>query len=123
MAENILPLQNIYSEIRETLLASRNRAYSAVNFSMVQAYWNIGRIIVEHEQNGSLRAEYGKGVLLDVSERLQQEFGEGFSVRNLQQMKKFYTMFPIANALRSQLNWTQYRLLIQIEDPFSLLNK
>ncbi len=110
------PYQDIYSEIKETLLLSRSQAYSAVNFAMVQAYWRIGRIIVEHEQNGSLRAEYGKGVLLDVSERLQQEFGTGFSVRNLQQMKKFYIVFPNANALRSHLTWTHYRALLRVED-------
>ena len=108
--------QDIYSEIKEALLASRNQAYSAVNYAMVYAYWHIGQIIVEHEQNGSLRAEYGKGILQEVSERLQQEFGNGFSVRNLQQMKKFYTLFPNTNALRSQLTWTHYRLLLRVED-------
>ena len=85
MSENNLnDYRDIYFEIKETLLLSRNQAYSAVNFAMVQAYWNIGRIIVEHEQRGNLRAEYGKGILQDVSKRLQQEFGTGFSVRNLQ---------------------------------------
>lgn len=108
--------QDIYSEIKETLLLSRNQAYSAVNFAMVQAYWQIGRIIVEHEQNGNLRAEYGKAILQDISDKLQKEFGSGFSVRNLQQMKKFYSLFPNTNALRSQLTWTHYRLLLRIED-------
>ena len=108
--------QDIYSEIKETLLMSRNQAYSAVNFAMVQAYWQIGRIIVEHEQNGNLRAEYGKAILQDISDKLQKEFGSGFSVRNLQQMKKFYSLFPNTNALRSQLTWTHYRLLLRIED-------
>lgn len=117
MADNTpVPYQDIYSEIKETLLSSRGQAYSAVNYALVQAYWHIGRIIVEHEQDGSLRAEYGKGVLQDVSERLQQEFGTGFSVRNLQQMKKFYVLFPNTNALRSQLTWTHYRLLLRVED-------
>ena len=110
------PHSDIYSEIKETLLLSRGQAYSAVNSAMVQAYWHIGRIIVEHEQNGSLRAEYGKGVLQDVSERLELEFGSGFSVRNLQQMKKFYVLFPNTNALRSQLTWTHYRVLLRVED-------
>ena len=111
-----VPLQDIYLEIKQTLLLSRNQAYSAVNFAMVQAYWHIGRIIVEHEQNGSLRADYGKGILQEVSERLQQEFGTGFSVRNLQQMKKFYVTFQNANALRSQLTWTHYRALLKVEN-------
>ena len=117
MIENTpTPYQDIYSEIKETLLQSRNQAYSAVNFAMVQAYWQIGRIIVEHEQNGSLRADYGKNMLQEISVKLQQEFGSGFSVRNLQQMKKFYALFPNTNALRSQLTWTHYRLLLRIEN-------
>ena len=110
------PYQDIYSQIKETLLLSRSQAHSAVNSAMVQAYWNIGRIIVEHEQNGSLRAEYGKGVLQHLSERLSDEFGKGFDVRNLQQMKKFYAMFPNTNALRSQLTWTHYRALLRVEN-------
>lgn len=108
--------EDIYSEIKETLLQSRDHAYTAVNFAIVQAYWQIGRIIVEHEQNGSLRAEYGKAVLQEISEKLQQEFGGGFSVRNLQQMKKFYVLYPNTNALRSQLTWTHYRALLRIEN-------
>ena len=117
MIENTpTPYQDIYSEIKETLLQSRNQAYSAVNFAMVQAYWHIGRIIVEHEQNGILRADYGKNMLQEISVKLQQEFGSGFSVRNLQQMKKFYALFPNTNALRSQLTWTHYRLLLRVEN-------
>ena len=117
MIENTpTPYQDIYSEIKETLLQSRNQAYSAVNFAMVQAYWHIGRIIVEHEQSGSLRADYGKNMLQEISVKLQQEFGSGFSVRNLQQMKKFYALFPNTNALRSQLTWTHYRLLLRVEN-------
>ena len=117
MTENTLKhYKDICTEIKETLQQARNQAYSAVNLAMVQAYWQIGRIIVEHEQNGSLRADYGKNVLQDISEKLQQEFGNGFSVRNLQQMKKFYAMFPNTNALRSQLTWTHYRLLLRVDD-------
>lgn len=108
--------QNIYDEIRDVLLSSRNRAYTAVNFAMVQAYWNIGRIIVEYEQKGSFRAEYGKSLLQRLSEQLSREFGKGFDVRNLQQMKKFYTLFPNTNALRTQLTWTHYRTLLRVEN-------
>lgn len=110
------PYEDIYSEIRETLLSSRHQAYTAVNFAMVQAYWQIGCIIVEHEQEGSLRSGYGKSVLQELSNRLTEEFGKGFSVRTLQQMKKFYVMFPNTNALRSQLTWTHYRLLLSVEN-------
>ena len=108
--------EDIYSEIKEALLSSRNQAYTAVNFTMVQAYWQIGRIIVEHEQEGNLRSGYGKSVLQELSNRLTEEFGKGFSVRTLQQMKKFYVMFPNTNALRSQLTWTHYRLLLSVEN-------
>ena len=112
----LVPYEDIYSKIKETLLLSRNQAYSAVNFAMVQAYWQIGRIIVEHEQNGNARADYGKAVLQELSSRLTKDFGKGFSVRTLQQMKKFYVMFPNTNALRSQLTWTHYRLLLLVEN-------
>ena len=114
--KELIPNEDIYSEIRETLLSSRHQAYSAVNFAMVQAYWQIGRIIVEHEQEGSLRSGYGKSVLQELSNRLTEEFGKGFSVRTLQQMKKFYVTFPNTNALRSQLTWTHYRLLLSVEN-------
>ncbi len=111
-----MPYEDIYSKIKETLLLSRDQAYSAVNFAMVQAYWQIGRIIVEHEQNGNARADYGKSVLQELSSRLTKDFGKGFSVRTLQQMKKFYVTFPNTNALRSQLTWTHYRLLLSVEN-------
>ena len=114
--EALVSYQDIYSEIKDALLLSRKQAYNAVNTAMIQAYWHIGRIIVEHEQNGSLRAEYGKAILQSISERLQQEFGNGFSVRSLQQMKKFYVLFPNTNALRSQLTWTHYRALLRVEN-------
>ena len=110
------PYRNIYSEIRETLLTTRRQAYSAVNFAMVQAYWKIGRIIVEHEQDGSLRAEYGKEVLQRLSAQLTAEFGKGFDVRNLRNMRSFYALFPNWNAVRSELTWTHYRVLLRVED-------
>ena len=117
MTDNsITSYQNIYSEIKETLLSARSQAYNAVNFSMVQAYWNIGRIIVEHEQNGSLRAEYGKGILNRLSKQLTEEFGKGFTVTNLKYMRQFYTTFPNSHALRGELTWTHYRTLLRVEN-------
>lgn len=73
-------------------------------------------IIVEHEQNGSLRAEYGKGVLNRLSSELTEEFGKGFTVTNLKYMRQFYSMFPNGHALRGELTWTHYRLLLRIEN-------
>ena len=110
------PYQDIYPEIKHALLQARNQAYSAVNHAMVQAYWQIGRIIVEHEQNGSLRAEYGKAVMHSLSEKLTEEFGKGFTVTNLKYMRQFYISFPNGHALRGELTWTHYRALLRVED-------
>ena len=114
--EALASCQDIYSEIKDALLLSRKQAYNAVNTAMVQAYWQIGRIIVEHEQNGSLRAEYGKAVLQGLSERLTEEFGKGFTVTNLKYMRQFYTAFPNSHALRGELTWTHYRALLRVEN-------
>lgn len=118
MSDNIVVNGNnneLYEQIRNILLTSRQKAYSAVNEAMVQAYWLIGKTIVEDEQNGNDRAEYGKETLQFLSARLTEEFGKGFSVRTLQQLKKFYVVYPNTNALRSQLNWTHYRNLIKVK--------
>ena len=104
----------LYDDISKILTENRKQAYVAVNQSMVQAYWQIGRIIIEEEQSGKLRSDYGKKVLQRLSDKLTEEYGKGFSVRTLQQMKKFYAVFPIANALRSQLTWTHYRALLKV---------
>ncbi|MBO4556928.1 MAG: DUF1016 family protein [Elusimicrobiales bacterium] len=108
--------RTIYEEIKCTLLAYRKQAYKAVNSAVVNAYWNIGRIIVEYEQKGKIRAEYGKAVLSNLSEQLTAEFGKGYDERNLRNMRAFYTAFPKWNAVRSELTWTHYRLLLKIEN-------
>lgn len=107
----------LYGSIRSILLESRGRAYAAVNSAMVFAYWQIGRVIVEDEQNGQKRGAYGKGVLKNVSERLTAEFGKGFDVRNLRNMRRFYLVFQNRNALRTELTWTHYRALLRVENP------
>ena len=95
---------------------------------MVQAYWNVGRLIVEHEQGGTKRAAYGEAVLEDLSRRLTAEFGRGFTATNLRHMRHFFLAFPIQHALRAELvsqeprireelSWTHYRLLLAVEDP------
>ena len=108
--------EKLYASIKEVLNESRQQAYQAVNSSMLIAYWTIGKIIVENEQDGQFRAEYGKYTLSDLSLKLSNEFGKGFTVRSLQQMKKFYTLFPNTNALRTQLTWTHYRSLLRVEN-------
>jgi predicted nuclease of restriction endonuclease-like (RecB) superfamily len=83
---------------------------------MVQTYWNIGRIIVEDEQNGNDRAEYGKRQLQEIAKSLTTEFGKGFEVSNLRRMRLFYTTFPIQDAVSPKLSWTHYRKLMSIEN-------
>ncbi len=108
------PIELTYQTIREVLEQARSEAYRAVNFTMVQAYWNIGRIIVEEEQKGKTKAGYGEYLLKELSVRLTSEFGIGFDYSNIKNMRQFYVTFPIGDALRSQLSWTHYRLLMRV---------
>ena len=107
---------NLYGAIRKVLETARQSAYKAVNFAMVQAYWQIGRLIVEDEQKGEVRAEYGKRVLAELAERLTADFGKGFDASNLRYMRLFYQAFPKCDALRHELSWTHYRLLLRVEN-------
>lgn len=102
MAKAVKKLDPLYREIREVLDAARRNAYRAVNFAMVQSYWHVGRLIVEHEQGGKKRADYGDKLIADLAERLTADFGKGFDQRNLRYMRLFFQTFPIRNALRSK---------------------
>lgn len=93
--KNINP---IFEEIRELINSSRNKVYSTVNKEMLNLYWSIGKIIMEI-QKGNERATYGKAVLKKISEKLTNEFGRGFSVDNLEKMRKFYVVFPNSETL------------------------
>jgi len=83
---------------------------------MVQAYWHIGEVIVEEEQNGKEKAGYGKALIKELSEKLTKEYGRGLNERNLWHIRSFYLTFPKVNALRSELSWTHYRLLLRVEN-------
>jgi predicted nuclease of restriction endonuclease-like (RecB) superfamily len=132
----------LYQEIRAVLESARAGAHRAVNAAMVQAYWQVGRLIVEHEQGGRTRAAYGEAVLKDLSVRLTAEFGRGFDVTNLRKMRQFYRIFEIRDAARlesseakrdaprlvsgvrttryrtcDELSCSHYRLLMQVENP------
>ncbi|WP_386689235.1 YhcG family protein [Lonepinella sp. MS14437] len=113
-----LPQTNntLFSQIAEIIHQAKNQVRQTVNVAMVQSYWQIGRLIVEDEQQGESRAEYGKYVLKDLSERLTEMFGKGFDERNLRNMRQFYLAFPIWNTLCSELSWSHYRRLIQVEN-------
>lgn len=107
--------RSIYESIKEVLTNAREKAYKAVNFAMVEAYWNVGKLIVE-AQDGNERAEYGDYLIKSLSKELKVEFGKGFTVTNLKYMRQFYLTFPNSHALRDQLSWTHYRLLLKIEN-------
>jgi len=108
--------ESTYDRIKEILETARNRVYLAANSEMVIAYWNIGRAIVEEKQKGSNRAEYRKLLVVSLSARLTSEFGKGFDKTNLWNMIRFYRTFPIIDAVRRQLSWTHYRLLMRVEN-------
>lgn len=115
---NALTNQDAFvGEIRTIIDHARSTAIRSVDFSRVQMYWNIGRRIVEEEQHGKERADYGTYLIKNLAKELEPEYGSGFGVRQLEQSRQFYRTYPNANTLRSQLNWSQYRRLIQIEDP------
>ena len=112
MAE-IISENEIYSSIKEILANAREKAYKAVNFAMVEAYWNVGKIIVE-AQGGNEKAEYGQTLVKNLSTKLTENFGKGFTITNLKYMRQFYLAFQIGHALRDQLSWTHYRLLLKV---------
>lgn len=107
--------ETFYKQVASILNAARNKAYAAVNYAMVEAYWEIGRSIVE-EQGGEKRAGYGDALLQGLAERLTEDFGRGFDTSNLRYMRQFYLAFPIRDALRHELSWTHYRRLSRIAD-------
>lgn len=103
-------------QIRSIIDEARANAVRSVDFCRVQMYWQIGRRIIEEEQDGKSRAEYGKYIIRNLSKQLVPEYGTGFGVRQLERARQFYLEYPIASALRTQFNWMQYRLLIAISD-------
>ena len=105
------------NDIRSIINSARQNAVRSVDFCRVQMYWHMGKRIFEEEQQGKDRADYGAYLIKNLAEQLEPEYGSGFSIRQLAFCRQFYRVYPIANALRSQLNWTQYRMLIQIDDP------
>jgi hypothetical protein len=99
---------NLLSDIKQVIEQARTQVKPTVNSAMVQAYWQIGRLIVEDEQQGQTRAEYGKAQLKQLSQVLSQDFGKGFDITNLRNMRRFYMAFPIRDAVRLELSWTHY---------------
>lgn len=107
--------QQFYEQIKSILSEARNKVYKTANFAMVEAYWNIGKSIVE-QQDGEEKAEYGAGLIEELSKKMTADFGKGFTAANLKNMRQFYFTFPKSYALRSELSWTHYRLLMRVEN-------
>ncbi|WP_418666050.1 PDDEXK nuclease domain-containing protein [Allofournierella sp.] len=113
---NLTHTNSVMDEIRELLLSARQRVAVQVNTELLSTYWNIGRIIVEHEQTNKERADYGKKVLKQISKDLTKEFGKGFSVSNLQFMRRFYQTYQIQQAVSAKLSWSHYCELLTVTD-------
>ena len=110
---------NYINEIKKILKNAREKAYTAVNSAMVEAYWEIGRRIVEEEQNGKERAEYGKEILKNLSKELTEEFGKGYSYRTLREIRQFYLMFSDFEKWRTvsaKLTWSHFQKVLRVSD-------
>ena len=106
--------QILYDQIRQVLFDAQRSVSRTVNTAMVYAYFEVGRLIVEDEQHGNVRAGYGEETLMALSEKLITEFGRGFSVRNLRNMRTFYISFKNRQTLSAKLSWAHYTLLMRL---------
>ena len=107
-----------YNDMRDIIIKARNSAVRSVEFARVMMYWHLGERIFIEEQRGQDRAEYGEYLIRDLSKELETEFGSGFSYTQLTRSRKFYRVYPNVDELRPQLNWSQYRQLIVIDDDY-----
>ena len=114
-------LDGLLAQLRALILQARQQALRAVDVVQARTCWEMGRHIVEFEQGGADRAEFGASLLPRLAERLTMEFGNGFDASNLRYMRLFYQAFPNCDALRHELSWTHYRLLLRVEDRPALM--
>ncbi len=113
MGSNLIN-SSLLENIRELLSESRNKVYQAVNHAMIHTYWSIGRLIVEDEQKGAERSEYGSHQLEKLSAALCGEFGKGFDITNIRRMRKIYLTYPNRDTLSPELSWSHYRALLRL---------
>ena len=124
MENEVTMYQSVITDIKDIISSGKKFAYNAANKAIVLTYWQIGRRIVEQEQGGKERAEYGKALLEILSDELTREYGKSYSKRNLQYFRKFYLAFPdeqIVNACVHNLNWTHFRCLLRVMDETARL--
>ncbi len=107
---------NLIKELKSIIHQAKAKVVTTVNTVMVQTYWQIGKMLIEDEQQGHKRAKYGTNQLQTISDELTKEFGKGFDVSNLRNMRRFYLVFPIQDSVSPKLSWTHYRVLIRIEN-------
>ncbi len=108
--------QSVITDIKAIIVNAKDKAIRLVDYERTMMYWLIGKRIFEEEQEGKDRADYGHFLTKIIAEQLEPEYGSGFSKRQVELFRQFYRTFPIANALRSQLGWTHYKMLIRIDD-------
>ncbi len=113
---NTKSISGLLDSLRQLIITGRQKALRAVDIVQVQTCWEMGRHIVEFEQGGAGRAEYGTRLLPRLAKELSAEFGAGFDTTNIRKMRQFYQLFPIRDALRLELSWTHYRLLLRVEN-------
>ena len=106
----------LLSLIKKVVVTAKEKAFKNSNSILLQMYWDIGRLIVEDEQQGATKATYGKATLKNLSQQLNLEFGRGYDERNLNNMRAFFVAFPIWYAVRTKLSWTHYRIISRIEN-------
>ena len=106
----------LYRSIRKVIEQAHGFISIAANTALIKHNWEIGRLIVEDEQGGKRKAEYGKTQLATLAKRLTMEYGNGYTLTNLKYMRQFYLAFPIGHALRDELSWTHYRILMRVTD-------
>lgn len=119
MENDLTTYQSLITDIKDIISSGRKNAYNAASKAMVMTYWHIGKRIIEQEQDGKERAEYGKALIETLADELTKEYGTSYSKRNLQYFRKFYLAFPdeqIVNACVHNLNWTHFRSLLRVQD-------
>ena len=109
----------LYQAVRRVIQDAHRAVSRCANSTMVETYWRVGYLIVEDEQQGRRKAEYGRAVLRELAARLTVEYGSGYDASNLRNMRTFYLAFPIRDALRHELSWTHYRSLMRVDDPIA----
>ncbi len=108
--------KELIQQIQFIIAGATERAIRSVDTERVVMYWQIGKVILEEEQEGKQRAGYGEFLIKSLSEKFQPQFGSGFSIRQLERYRQFYRLFSIASALRTQFSWTHYKILISIDN-------